>query len=92
MKIFKGTCELALSREDLEHALASWIETNTRAFKDDFEIASVTLHPGNKYVARITVQPSSKKTPKPKETQTDEAQSRFEKPEIASGICNNGVE
>lgn len=57
MKVFKGTCEIALSKADLTHAMWLWVKQNTMAGSADFRVACVTQHPGNKFVVRITVEP-----------------------------------
>ena len=61
MRVFKDACEIALSKADLEVALGTWIKRYTLMTDQEFRITSVTLHPGNKYVARMVVEPSLKK-------------------------------
>lgn len=50
----RGTCEVAISKEDMEYAMQLWLE---KASLSDYRVCGVTLHPGNKYVARVTVEP-----------------------------------
>ncbi len=57
MKIFKGACEIAFSREDVEAAMRLWLTDRTRLYDGEFTITNMTLHPGNKYVMRVTVEP-----------------------------------
>ena len=57
MRIVQGTCEIALSKEDVTAAMRLWVRSVTMAGIDDFQIESVTLHPGNKYVLRMVIKP-----------------------------------
>lgn len=63
----RGTCEVAISKDDMEYAMQLWMEKASLA---EYRVCSVTLHPGNKYVARIMVEPPH--TPsKPKAPDSD---------------------
>jgi len=50
-------------KEDMEYAMKLWLEKSSMS---EFSVTGVTLHPGNKYVARITVAPPH--TPPTKDT------------------------
>jgi len=50
----RGACEVAISQDDLVQAMQLWLEKGSL---NDFSVRSVSLHPNNKYVARITVEP-----------------------------------
>ncbi len=69
-KVFKDACEIALSKADLEAALAIWLSRHTMMNDKDFIVTSVTLHPGRKYVVRMVVEPPLEKTDVEAITQT----------------------
>ena len=56
-RVFLKSCEIALSDADLRHALMLWVERCTMASRSEYVLESFSLHPGNKYVVRMTVQP-----------------------------------
>ena len=58
MKSFNGGIELRLTKEDLIQ-LVEYVLNNRilGGMMDDHEVESISLHPDNKYVARITTKP-----------------------------------
>lgn len=71
----RGTCEVAISKADMEYAMQLWLE---KASLSEHRVVGVTLYPGNKYVARVTVEPphSPKREPKAKESSFTNAVSK----------------
>lgn len=65
----RGTCEIALSREDLTEALRLWFDAMT--FGGEFRIGKFTMHPDAKFVMRVAIEPHSARQIK----ETREAQS-----------------
>ncbi len=60
MWIVRGSCEVAISKADLTLAMRLWSKHITMAGSDDFRITALTLHPSNKYVLRMTIEPPEK--------------------------------
>lgn len=74
MKLFKGTCELALSQEDVEQAIYEWlVERSAYRVQGSFRLTKCTLNPSNKFVARVTLEPREAATAISKRTATPEA-------------------
>ena len=63
MRVFKGSTEIRITKEDLIAMLACTLNTKIfQLYEDQYRtIESVTLHPENKYVVRITLNPDETK-------------------------------
>lgn len=58
MKAFKGGAEIRLTKEDLEKALEYVLNDRLLGISmAEHQVDSVTLHPANKYVARLEISP-----------------------------------
>lgn len=58
MKAFNGGAEIRLTKEDLEAALEYVLNQRLLGVNiDKHQVNSVTLHPSNKYVARLDISP-----------------------------------
>ena len=60
IKLFDGGSEVRLTHDAVKKLIQHAF--NDGFFDGEYEVTALTMHPGNKYVIRMTVQPPAKKT------------------------------